>query len=337
MFHSARLKLTGWYLLIIMLISMFFSIAIYQILTQEFEHGLQRITYRHIDIFDANGNPIHPPLVEPGYIDAAEARIRWTLVYINLAILGISGIAGYFLAGRTLQPIQEMVDEQHRFVTDASHELRTPLTSLRSEIEVYLRGKEHNLKEADILLKSNLEEVNNLQILSDNLIQLAQYKKTNTLDNFSHVSLSEIILSAQKKVVSLAKKKQIALKTEIKDVIINGDKQNLVELFVILLDNAIKYSPKKTTIAVSSQSTDHHVVIAVSDEGMGIAKEDLPYIFDRFYRADASRTKQSVLGYGLGLSIAKKIVNSHNGSIQVKSNSGKGTTFTVQLPYITNK
>lgn len=230
-----------------------------------------------------------------------------------------------------------MVDEQHRFVTDASHELRTPLTSLRSEIEVYLRGKEHNLKEADILLKSNLEEVNNLQILSDNLIQLAQYKKTNTLDNFSHVSLSEIILSAQKKVVSLAKKKQIALKTEIKDVIINGDKQNLVELFVILLDNAIKYSPKKTTIAVSSQSTDHHVVIAVSDEGMGIAKEDLPYIFDRFYRADASRTKQSVLGYGLGLSIAKKIVNSHNGSIQVKSNSGKGTTFTVQLPYITNK
>lgn len=101
MFHSARLKLTGWYLLIIMLISMFFSIAIYQILTQEFEHGLQRITYRHIDIFDANGNPIHPPLVEPGYIDAAEARIRWTLVYINLAILGISGIAGYFLAGRT--------------------------------------------------------------------------------------------------------------------------------------------------------------------------------------------------------------------------------------------
>lgn len=225
-----------------------------------------------------------------------------------------------------------MVDEQNRFITDASHELRTPLTALRSELEATLLEKDLPAKEARNVLKSNLEEVINLQILSDNLLELAAQKKANNKKDFHDLSLLKITEEASKKVLPLAKKKSIIISNSISDVVIRGEKNYLVELFVILIDNAVKYSPPSTTVNLTSNKKDRMILIHVADQGIGIAPEDQTKIFERFYRTDKSRTKTQAKGYGLGLAIAKQIVDDHKGSIQVKSNGAQGSIFTVALP-----
>jgi two-component system, OmpR family, sensor histidine kinase CiaH len=347
LFQSARLKLTAWYLLIIMLISISFSMVIYRALTSEFHRVLKIEAMRqkglwvpHNELFTIPLSP-NDPVPARGVIIAspnlevisdAQNRLKNFLLLLNLGILGVSGAAGYFLAGRTLKPIKEMVDEQNRFITDASHELRTPLTSLRSEIEVGLRDKKLDLKNAKKLLFSNLEEVNNLQYLSDNLIKLAQNQNTNGNQFYEKILLKEIINEALKKVAKLSKNKKITIKDETQSFTLFGEKQSLIELFVILLDNGIKYSSVGTIINLTSEKTKEFVSIKVADQGPGISKEDLPNLFERFYRADKSRAKSEISGYGLGLSIAKQIVEKHHGTIKVESELGKGSHFLINLP-----
>lgn len=349
MFKRARLKLTFFYLLIIMLISISFSVVIYRFLTSEInrvvrmeklhQQGVYYPAKKFLIQFDEpiphKGIIITPP--DPEVLEEAKQRILFVLIAINLGILGLSGIAGFLLAGLTLKPIKNMVDEQNRFITDASHELRTPLTSLKSEIEVNLRDKKLTLAEAKKILESNLEEVNNLQYLSDNLIKLAQTHQPNGI-KFEKVSLLKISNEALRKIEKLAKKKNMRIINNIQDVTLQGDKQSLTELFVLLLDNAIKYSPSETTVTVSSSTLRLHpkgvnsILVKISDQGVGIDEKDIPFLFERFYRADKARTKVAADGFGLGLSIAKEIVDKHSGSIEVKSEVGKGTTFTIKLP-----
>ncbi len=341
MFTSARLKLTAWYLLIIMLVSLSFSIAMYKLLTSEFDRveRIQRLRQeRQLSLPVPNDIPFEfrqrfsrQFMLDPQLIEETKNRLKVILLLINTGIFGVSSLAGYFLAGRTLKPIKKMVDEQDRFITDASHELRTPITSLKTEIEVNLRDKKLS-KDTKKILESNLEDVNSLQSLSDNLIRLTQYQKTNNNIHFEDLSLSEIVDEACKKVANLAKHKSVTIKNQVNEFSLEGDESSLTEAFVIFLDNAIKYSHKNKVITLTSKKTDHSLAIEIKDEGVGIAEQDLPYLFDRFYRADKSRTKTDVQGYGLGLSIAKQIVDKHNGSIEVESEEGIGTTFSIQLP-----
>lgn len=330
MFQSARLKLTAWYLLIIMAISVAFSVAIYKVLEAEFARveRIQRLR-RELQL----PFQFRRPVIDPEVLQESQNRLWATLILINLGILGTAGVAGYFLAGRTLKPIQDMVDEQSRFITDASHELRTPLTSLKSEIEVNLRDKNLNLADARKLLESNLEEVNSLQYLSDNLIKMTQYQKVDDRHIFERVSLAGALNEANRKVGNLAKRKNITIKSKITDVEILGDRQSLVELFVIFLDNAIKYSPKGKTVTLTSQKMDGSVEIKIIDQGIGIDEKDIPHLFNRFFRADKSRSKSESGGYGLGLSIAKQIAEEHKGSIKVESQLGQGTSFTIRFPH----
>src|SRR3989338_4570720 len=333
MFTTARLKLTAWYLLIIMLVSISFSVAMYRILTSELnrvEH-LQRLRQeRQLSLPLPNDIPSEfrqrlprAFLLDPELIEETKNRLKMILLLINGGIFGMSSLAGYFLAGRTLRPIKNMVDEQNRFITDASHELRTPITSLKTEIEVNLRDKKLK-KETKNILESNLEEVNNLQSLSDNLIKLTQYQKTNGNIVFENVSLKEIIDEACRKVANLAKHRKISTHIKIKNIYLQADRQSLTEAFVIFFDNAIKYSRKNTSITLISYTTDHSIVVDIKDEGMGIDKDDIPHLFDRFFRADKSRAKTDVEGFGLGLSIAKQIIDRHNGTISVESEINKG-------------
>lgn len=331
MFHSTRLKLTAWYLVIIMVISCLFSIVIYRGINTEFSRFERFQSARHERLEQEIGLPV--PLTnsfDPQLIADARNRLKLTLLLINLGILTVAGAAGYFLAGRTLKPISDMVEEQNRFITDASHELRTPLTSLRSEIEVNLRDKNLNITEARKLLESNLEDVNSLQSLSDSLIRLTQYQKTNNGLDFEKVSILSILAESIKKVMPLARVKKIQIKNKVRDSKIVADRQSIGELFVILLDNAIKYSGPNTQIILSSKSSDSFVEVSIKDQGYGINKAEVPHLFDRFYRGDKSRTKTNATGYGLGLSIAKQIVNKHNGFIKVESEK-TGSVFTVLL------
>lgn len=334
MFHSARLKLTAWYLVIIMTISIVFSLGFYNLASKEFHRIIRvqefRMEHPGATILQPRKFIVRVPNIQD--LEDANNRLKHLLVVLNGIIFFATGAAGYFLAGRTLRPIQEMVSEQRRFITDASHELRTPLTSLRSEIEVGLRSKTLTLADAKKLLGSNLEDVISMQSLSDNLLALTKDGQKANRSQMSDISLIEALDSAIKRLNGSIKKKEISIEKGIDNLHVLGFPENITELFVILLDNAIKYSPEKSTISVIAKKRDGTVEIRVIDTGGGIPNEDLPHIFDRFYRASKSRSKEQVSGYGLGLSIAKQIVESHGGSISAESKITKGTTLTVKLP-----
>ncbi len=324
MFRSARLKLTAWYLVIIMCVSFIFSLLLYRVLAAEVERfdRAQRIRIERTFFQE----PENSQLV----VDAKE-HIRNTLIFIDAIIFVTSAAVGYFLAGRTLQPIQDMVLEQNRFVSDASHELKTPLTSLKSAFEVYLRDKNKNLEDANVIIKESVIEVDKLKDLSESLLQLSQHEKLTQVSKFEKVNLKNVLTQACKKVDGLAKKKDITFSTTLQDANILGDKYALEELFVILLDNAIKYSGENSQVKIVIRKTINGAEVAISDSGIGIKKTDIAHIFDRFYRADTARSNNQNKGYGLGLSIAKKIVEAHKGTILVESKVNKGSTFTVQL------
>jgi two-component system, OmpR family, sensor histidine kinase CiaH len=332
MFESARLKLTAWYLLIIMLISSFFSMAFYRAATDEITHLIERIQHEEEKIREEFPGFSRPRIVAPfslEELESAKKRIAFNLILLNGFIFIIAGGSGYFLAGRTLRPIRQMVDEQKQFISNASHELRTPIATMRAEMEASLLEKNINDKQARELIQSNLEELSTLQNLTNNLLRLAQVHSSKSEKHSEVIALDTIIMQAKKKVEYLAKQKSITINDQIGKYTVIGDQQSFIEVFVILLDNAIKYSSEKTEVHISAKKKSGYVQVYVADEGIGISKRDLPHIFERFYRADKSRNKE---GYGLGLSIAKKIIETYNGTITVTSSEKKGTTFTVSLP-----
>ncbi|MGA3292229.1 MAG: ATP-binding protein [Candidatus Microgenomates bacterium] len=324
MFKEARIKLTAWYLAIIMAISLSFSVAIYVGVNGELTRvdNMQRSRQQRVDTIDSilisQGLPV-PPENQPAdseTVEQARMRIIWALGLINVSILVLSSLGGYFLAEQTLDPIKKMMDEQKEFVGNASHELRTPLTSLKTEIEVALRDRRLSILGAKSLLKSNLEDVDKMQKLSNYLLELNKFENGKGVLEMKEIDLREVVKKAvdgKKVAVNLHKS------------IVKGNEDSLIELTTILLENAFKYSPKKTVVEVRTKEGG---MLEVEDHGMGIPAEDLPHIFDRFYRSDKSRGTD---GYGLGLSIAKSIVDAHGGKISVKSKIGKGTTFTVML------
>jgi len=332
MFRSARLKLTAWYLLIIMLVSGTFSIAFYQASTNEIQRVIDRIHYLQSQSREFQLPQPPNTVITLEDLQDVKTRLQLALIIVNGFIFILAGGAGYFLAGRTLKPIQVMVDEQNQFISDASHELRTPIATLRAEMEATLLEKHLSDKEARSLIGSNLEELGKLQELANNLLQIAHSSDKEGFAKNS-VSVQEVIHTAHKKVSPIAKKKHIAISVPPVSGKVKGDKSALVEVFVNLFDNAIKYSSENKHITVKTESKNHVVIIHVTDEGIGITPNDIPHIFDRFYRADKSRSQAD--GHGLGLSIAKKIINAHNGSIQCTSTVQQGTTFTVTLPLIT--
>jgi signal transduction histidine kinase len=264
-------------------------------------------------------------------LDESNMQLKLNLFYFNLFILLLSGISSYYFAKKTLKPIEDMVVSQNHFTADASHELKTPLTAMRTEIEVLLRNNKITLADAKALLTSNLEEIAKLESLSNALLKLSKYQDQVRVE-FREQNISDIIIEAYEKLAPLAEKRDIKFNNKIIDINVLGDKQSLVELFIILIDNAIKYSPPKSLINISITKENKWISVSIKDYGIGMKASDIPYIFNRFYRSDSSRNKEQVNGYGLGLSIAHKIVELHQGKILVSSKPAKGSEFTVKLP-----
>jgi two-component system, OmpR family, sensor histidine kinase CiaH len=341
LFQKARLKLTFWYLLILIIITSAFSVGIYRLMTAELnrfeemqKHKLEiRMQFDpYVRELPSEARDIlRQRMLDNEVIDEVKKRIQLLLIFINLGILAGSAAAAYFLAGKTLKPIQEMVDEQNRFITDSSHELRTPLTALRSEMEVTLRDKKLTLKDSKEIIKSNLEEVISIQRLTENLLTLTKSFNKNH-KKIEKVEVADIIREATKKVSSLAKQKNISVDPSTDSAAIQGNKNELTDLVVIFLDNAIKYSNSDTKIEIFEKKKGSMIEIQIKDEGIGIDPKDIPHLFERFYRADKSRTKNDSEGFGLGLSIAKRIIDSYNGTATVVSKPEKGSTFIINLP-----
>lgn len=334
-FKTAYLKLTLFYVLIVMVISIGFSVVIFRLSADEIERGLGRQSRIFVGMRGAN-NPMIMDLdqIRQDQIEESNHNLQTNLLYFNILILILSFSISYILAQKTLKPIEEAVENQNRFTADASHELRTPLTAMKTETEVALRDNNLKIDDARNILKSNLEEINKLVSLSSALLKLAKLDRDIKAE-FKKISLKKAIDDAMDKVKKLANKKAIKIvfdETVVISPIILGDKDSLVELFIILFDNAIKYSPERSKIIVEISQSNKEIRIIISDQGVGIRESDLPHIFDRFYRADFSRSKEKVDGYGLGLSIAKRIVDIHHGSILAKSDGEHGSEFIVRFP-----
>jgi len=333
MFKKARFKLTAWYLLIIMVISFSFSGLIYSININEFNRFANSQQKRfEREFFPVGQNNPQIPIIDiDDLIDEAEKRLLVNLGVINGIILIISGSLSYFLAGITLNPIQQMTEDQKRFISDASHELKTPLTALKSLFEVSLRDKKITLIDTKKVIQQGIEQTDKLKNLSDSLLELSRFDNQK-LTSTQTVLIKEIINDAVSQLQPKADKKNIQIITKVGSQKVVGNYQKLVELIIIFVDNAIKYSSNNTKINLITTLEKKNLLIKIIDQGIGIDQKDLPHIFDRFYQANNSRTKSSDIGYGLGLSIAKQIVDLHHGQIEVKSKLNSGTTFIIYLP-----
>ncbi len=330
MFEKARLKLTFWYTISILLITGTLSLLFYNrisfVLDKEFARIEDRLQREELRILKQVHVP--HPRIQPEDLNQTKRMIATQLLLVNSVIGLIALSAAYLLAGKTLKPIEKSMQKQKQFVTDAAHELRTPLTALKSSLEVSLmqKGKDKKIKQ---IFTENLESVEHLILLTERLLFLTKPNAGSLIKE--ETSINDLVNKAVDALKPLASKKKISLRKKLsKNAIkINADKTMILELFMILLDNAIKYSPEKSTVLISLTQNKNKSLVAITDQGPGINNEEVRKVFDRFYRAEKSRSKN---GFGLGLSIAKKIVTAHNGKITVSSNPGKGSTFTVELP-----
>lgn len=330
MFRSATVKLTTVYLLIIVAISLFFSINLYHLSYRELERGLQR------QVRDISRAPRLRELLDDEPFGMSEQlkegrqHILLRLLYANLGVILLGGVGSYYLARRTLEPIEKSLEKQNRFTADASHELRTPLAAMQSEIEVALRDSKLNKKQAQELLESNLEEVKKLEKLTAGLLSLAQGNGSMHLDSFD---IKSAMSAAKKAMAKTAKQKKIKIIEKSKSIKMSGNKEAITQVISIVLENAIKYSPAGSSVELTSDQRRQFAHLRITDHGPGIYKKDQPHIFDRFYRADKSRHKQeNGGGYGLGLSIARHIIEEQGGNITVSSVPGKGATFKIEIP-----
>ncbi|HET9098599.1 MAG TPA: HAMP domain-containing sensor histidine kinase [Candidatus Saccharimonadales bacterium] len=332
MFKSATLRLTLWYLAIAMAISLLFSIALYNVTTEELNRGLSsesRQIYSTYPVLENNPDFDFGP--RPLFEQSAH-RILLRLVGFNLLVLVGAGFSSYWLARRTLEPIEQAHEQQKRFTSDVSHELRTPLTAIRMESEVALLNSRSSSKELRETIESNLEEVGKLEALINNLLRLARLEADELQQNFKEEDSRTLVTLALDKVDKIASQRNVTIKTNGEGGCFYGDPDNLAQAIIILLDNAIKYSPEKTQVELNTFADDGNVSWQVIDHGPGIEPKSLEHIFDRFYRADTSRNKDQIGGYGLGLSIAKMIADVHKGTVTLSSKVGQGTTATLTVP-----
>jgi heavy metal sensor kinase len=228
-----------------------------------------------------------------------------------------------------LEKIQQVFISQKQFIQDISHELRTPLTIMRGELEVALKRR-RSPEEYSATLMSSLEETTRVGKLLENLLALARLDSSSVSLSRDLEDISTIMRDTLADMEILAVQKGISIDfVSQKGIILPMDRDKIIRAFVNILDNAIKYTPEYGKLSVEVIREGDCAVVTVADTGIGIPQQDLPHIFDRFYQVDKSRSSE---GFGLGLSIARSIIEAHGGSIAVESRQGHGTTFLISLP-----
>lgn len=228
--------------------------------------------------------------------------------------------------------MDEAVVSQKRFLADASHEMRSPITIMKGNIEIALR-RDRDASEYREVLASNLEEIERLEYLVKDLMFLARADSSELVVNMAPVELDEVLIQVVEGLSTMAATKGIDLELRpggTEACIVEGDRDRLRQLFVNLIENSLRYTPAGGKVTVELHSIAGVNKVTVSDTGIGIPKEELPKIFDRFYRVDKARARESG-GSGLGLCISKWIVESHGGEIYIESEEGVGTVVTVMF------
>jgi signal transduction histidine kinase len=245
-------------------------------------------------------------------------------------LLLIVGGVGYFLAGKTLKPIKKNFEAQKRFTADASHDLRTPLTIMKTEIEVALANKSSDNTKYREVLQSGLEEIGTMSSLVEDLLALARSEGIQKKEEQEVLDYVSSLTSLVERVKVQARNKHIDINLQTVPASIFVNKTNFMRAIQNVLNNAVHYTPLHGKIDITLSKKAKYFILTVSDTGVGISDEDLPHVFDRFYKASHSRNDQT--GSGLGLSIAKEFIERYNGNIKVVSVLNKGTVVTIAVP-----
>ncbi|MCX6383451.1 MAG: HAMP domain-containing sensor histidine kinase [Actinobacteria bacterium] len=321
-FFRAKLKLTFLYLLIIVIIILIFSFFIYFSfslrLPEEIKHELSE--------GDANIGNI--------FVAAASRSLLNLIIIIDISTIVVSGFLSYWLAAKTLEPIKKSHLFQKQFISDASHELRTPLSIMKTGIELEVRNKDSN-KSYREMLESNLEEVDRMSAIVEDLLLLARLENNQENFKFAEISLNAVL----KKIVNLSKpyaeRKNITILSGFteEELFCNADENKISQALLNLIKNAVDYSYNNGKIEISLHKSGNKAEAIIRDYGIGIKKENLSNIFNRFFRAD-SEMAAKLKGSGLGLAITKEIIEKNKGSIIVESEPDKGTKIKVNLPLI---
>lgn len=231
---------------------------------------------------------------------------------------------------QTLQRLETLFTSQQRFLADVSHELRTPLTVIKGNVDLIRRIKVAD----DDILNGMDDEVGRLNRLVGGLLMLAQAESGKLALSFGQVELDLLLTEVFTEVRILASNKVKVHLNDIDQVIVRGDRDRLKQVLLNLIANAIQYTPAGGEVFLSLSKIADQGRLIVRDTGPGIPAKDMPHIFDRFYRAEKSRTRSKSSGFGLGLSIAKWIIEQHGGQIKVESKEGEGTTFVIWLKVV---
>ena len=243
----------------------------------------------------------------------------------------IGNLVGSF--NQTLERLEALFTSQQRLLADVSHELRTPLTVIKGNVDLMRRMK--SLDEES--LTSIDQEAGRLTRLVGGLLLLAQAESGKLALNMKRVELDLLVTEVFQEMTILAGNKVHIRLNEIDQAYVNGDRDRLKQVFINLVANAVQYTPQGGDVFLSLEKIGEQARIICRDTGPGIPTEDLPHIFERFYRAEKSRTRRETTGFGLGLSIANWIVERHGGRIEVNSQEGRGTTFAIWLPLYRNE
>lgn len=287
-------------------------------------------------------SPIQNTNKKIGYIIVAKPLepIQKTLTrsrfYLSLGVpitLGLVGIVGWFLGGVAMQPTKRSYEQLQRFTADASHELRAPVAAILSNAQVGLLAPEDNSQLPRQRLENVVDISKSMSALISNLLFLARHEGSLNPKDLQSVEivglLNRLVLEYQR----IASEKELSITIELpsQSITLFADQDLLQQALKNLLDNACKYTPEGGSVKLKLLTQLRRISIQIIDSGIGIPVEDLPHIFERFYRVDSTRTRSSG-GFGLGLAIAQQIVQAHGGKISVDSIVGEGTTFQVCLP-----
>ncbi len=268
----------------------------------------------------------------------ASAVAGWKALALTLAIVGVLALIGFliisvFFSRWALKPVESAWSQQRQFIADASHELKTPLTVILANTTILRSHADESVASQDQWIEGTQLEAKRMQALVNDMLELTQLDEASSKqESLSPIDFSDLVETEILQFESVAFEQGLDLEERIEaSLMVRGNEARLQRMVRTLVDNACKYTDKDSVIKVQVQKKSQLVQLKVTNTGTPIAAEDLPHIFDRFYRADKSRSRKTG-GHGLGLSIAHEIACSHGGSIQVESNAQDGTTFTVSLP-----
>jgi two-component system sensor histidine kinase CiaH len=254
-----------------------------------------------------------------------------TLVVTLIVSMAISILASYILSKKTLSPIISSWKKQTEFVQNASHELRTPLTIIQAKQELLLDEPDSKIIDKAEDIGITLEETRRLSKLVKDLMELARADSNKTQINKEKVDVDKLIAQVAEPFEEMAKlaDKKIELKLNYKKDL-EIDKNKIHEVLVIILDNSMKYTEKGDTITISTTEKDGKLVLDIADTGIGISDEGINHVFERFYREDKARSRETG-GSGLGLSLANTIIQEHGGTIRAMHNNPKGTIIEIKI------